>query len=124
MVCLKKCVGVIHYSASEKLYFSILSEWYYHLQTDNLKELLDINLSWQDDYKNGNSEEAASHNSSPVSVSLNQSKQELGDSIQHLSMELSSCDDCALECSQNSSSLSANTSTGGLCGFLLLCSSS
>jgi hypothetical protein len=120
----KKCVAVINSSASEKLYFSVLFEWYYHLQTDNLNELLDIDLSWQGDYRNGNSEGAASHNSSPVSVSLNQSKQELSDGIQHLSMEISSHDDCALESSQNGFSLSENTRTAGLCGFLLFCSGS
>ena len=103
-----------------KLYFSVLFELYSHLQTDNLNELLDIDLSWQDDYWNGNSEGAAAHNSSPVSVSLNQSKQELDDSIQHLSMDLSSRGDCALESSQNSFSLSDNTGTAGLCGLLVL----
>jgi len=85
-----------------------------------LNELLDIDLSWQDDYWNGNSEGAAAHNSSQVSVSLNQSKQELDDSIQHLSMDLSPCNDCALESSQNSSSLSDNTGTAGLCGLFVL----
>jgi hypothetical protein len=120
----KKCVVVINHSASHKLYFSVLFEWYSHLQTDNLNELLDINLSWQDDYWNGNSEGAAAQNGSQVSVSLNQNKQQLQDSIQHLSLDLSSCNDCALESSQNSFSLSDNTSTAGLCGLLLLCSGS
>lgn len=101
----KKCVAVIKYSASDKLYFSVLFEWYSHLQTDNLNELLDIDLSWQ------------------VSLSLNQSKQELEDSIQHVSMELSSRNDCALESSQNSFSLLDNTDTG-LCELLMFCSGS
>jgi hypothetical protein len=119
---LQKCVAVIIYSDSDKLYFSVLFEWYSQLQTDNLNELLNIDLSWQDDYWNGNSEGA--HNSSQVSVSLNQSKQELEDSIQHLSMELSSSNDCALESSQNSFSLLDNTGTAGLCGLLLFYSGS
>lgn len=115
---------VIKYSASNKLHFSVLFEWYSHLQTDNLNELLDIDLSWQDDYWNGNSEGAAAHNSSQVSISSNQSKQELEDSIQHLSMELSSRNDCALESSQNSFSSSDNTNTAGPCGLLIFCSGS
>jgi hypothetical protein len=120
----KKCVAVIKYSVSDKLYFSVLFEWYSHLQTDNLNKLLDTDLSWQDESGNGNSEGAASHNSSQVSVSLDQSKQELEDSIQRLSMELSSRNNCALESSQNSSSLSENTSTAGLCGLLMFSSGS
>jgi len=93
------------------------------LQTDNLNELLDIDLSWQDDCWNGNSEGAAAHNCSQVSVSLNQSKQEFEDSIQHLSMELS-CNDCAFKSSQNCFSLSDNTGTAGLCALLTFCSGS
>jgi hypothetical protein len=122
----KKCVVVINYSASNctSVYFSLLFELYSYLQPDNLNELLDIDLSWQDDYWNGNSEGATAHNSSQMSVSLNQSKQELDDSIQHLSMDLSSCNDCASESSQNSFSLSENTGTVGLCGLLLFCSGS
>lgn len=115
----KKCVVIIEYSASDKLHFSVLFEWYSHLQTDNLNELLDIDLSW----RNGNGEGAAAHNSSQVSVSSKQSKQKLEDSIQQLSMELSSCNDCALESSQNSFSLLDNTNTAGLCG-LMFCSGS
>lgn len=106
------------------MYFSVLFEWYSHLQTDNFNELLDIDLSWQDDYWNGNSESAAVHDSSQVSVSLHQVKQKLSDSIQHMSMKLSSRNDCALESSQNSVPLSDNTGTAGLCGFLLFCSGS
>ena len=120
----KKSVAVINYSASEKVYFSVLFEWYSHLQTDNFNELLDIDLSWQDDYWNGNSESAAVHDSSQVSVSLHQVTQKLGDSIQDMSMKLSSRNDCALERSQNSVPFSDNTSTAGLCGFLLFCSGS
>ena len=101
----------------------MLFEWYFHLQNDNLNELLDIDLSWQDDYWNGNREGPAAHNSSQVSVSLYQSKQELEDSIQHMSMELPSCNDCTLESSQNSFSLSDNTDTAGLYG-LMFCSGS
>jgi kinesin family protein 14 len=90
-------------------------EWLCHLRdyesTDNLNELLDIDLSWQDDYWNGNREGAAAHNSSQVSVSLHQSKQELEDRIQHMSMELPSRNDCALESSQNSFSLLDKTDT-------------
>lgn len=92
------------------------------MQTDNLKELLDIDVSWQDDYWNRNSEGAAVHNSSRMSVNIHKIKQELNDSIQHLSMELSSCNDSALESSRNSFSVSDNTNTAGLCGLLLFCS--
>jgi len=102
----------------------VLFEWYSYLQTDNLNELLDIDLSWQDDYWNGNREGAAAHNSSQVSVSLHQSKQELEDRIQHMSMELPSRNDCALESSQNSFSLLDKTDTAGLCGLLMFYSGS
>jgi hypothetical protein len=83
-----------------------------------LKKLLDIDLPWEaDDWKRN--EDADVHNSSRISVNMHQIKQQLNDSLQHLSVEFSSCNDSALKSLQNCSSLSDTTSTAGLRKFLL-----
>jgi hypothetical protein len=89
------------------------------LQNDSLKELLNIDLSWEMDDWKGNNEDADVHDSSQISVDMHQIKQQLNDSIQHLSMEFSSCNDSALEGSHNSCSVLDTTSTAGLYWFLL-----
>ncbi|PNF30144.1 hypothetical protein B7P43_G01261 [Cryptotermes secundus] len=59
---------------------------------DNLKELLHIDLSWEADDWKGKEEDAEAHKSSRILVNMHQIKQQLSDSIQHVSTKLS-CND-------------------------------
>ncbi|PNF30143.1 hypothetical protein B7P43_G01261 [Cryptotermes secundus] len=63
---------------------------------DNLKELLHIDLSWEADDWKGKEEDAEAHKSSRILVNMHQIKQQLSDSIQHVSTKLS-CNDLGTE---------------------------
>lgn len=81
----------MHYSD----YIDCISK-YYCLQNDNLKELLHIDLSWEADDWKGKEEDAEAHNSSRILVNMHQIKQQISDSIQHVSTKLS-CNDLGTE---------------------------
>jgi hypothetical protein len=62
-----------------------------------LKEVLDINLSWVPDEWKGKEEDAEARSSSRIFINMHQIKQQLSDSIEHMSMEFSSYNDSGIE---------------------------